>query len=290
MEPLGITRAWTRVPSMKRNATITQNQETTSRQTLSPVVAGWACVTFSSRSRSAATASSTSAFTMSLHFQLHQLGRIAAGVARCAEFVAGVVVILDGQAQTLQRDVAERVSTKIFADFFHGMIGSDQFVAVRSIHAVVAGGNREWATDAHVNFGGARVADQTHDFAAGGAAHDGIVYEHDALALQHSTDGIEFQLHAEIPNGLAGFDERAADVVIANQRHAEGDAGIGGIADRCGNAGVWNRRDDVGFDRMFFGEQAAEAFAGAVHRHAENQAIGPRKINVLEHTLLQRLF
>ena len=72
--------------------------------------------------------------------------------------------------------------------------------------------------------------------------------------------------------------------------HAEGNAGFERVADRGGNAGVGHGHDDVGVDGMFAREQAAEAFAALVHRAAENQAIGPRKIDVLEDAVLQRLF
>src|ERR1700722_1601307 len=88
MEPLGITRACTNVPSMKRKAMMTQNQETTSRQTLSLVVAGAGAGGSMACSPPIASAS---AFTMSLHFQLDQLGRIAAGVARGAKISFGVL-------------------------------------------------------------------------------------------------------------------------------------------------------------------------------------------------------
>src|SRR5579862_3057577 len=102
MEPLGITRAWTMVPSISRNARITQNQETTSRQIFSFVVAaaGWL---FSGG------ASAVSAFTMSLHFQLHQLGRVAARVARGAEFS---FVVRGGFAQRRERKVSQRIGAQ----------------------------------------------------------------------------------------------------------------------------------------------------------------------------------
>src|SRR5271170_1593761 len=108
IEPLGITRAWTSEPSIKRKARITQNQERTSRQIWSFRVAGAFTGTFST-----ATASTTSAFTMSLHFELHQLNRIAAGVARRAEFS---FVIFDGGAQGFKRKVAERIGAQVAAD------------------------------------------------------------------------------------------------------------------------------------------------------------------------------
>src|ERR1700685_4394597 len=100
MEPLGITRACTRVPSMKRKAKITQNHDITSCHMRSPVVTRsiFSCRTFSGNTASV----STSAFTMSLHFELHQLSRIAAGVARRAEFSFR---IFHGGAHGFEREI-----------------------------------------------------------------------------------------------------------------------------------------------------------------------------------------
>src|SRR5271156_7097361 len=173
---------------------ITQNHETTSRHTLSLVVACSCCCSsraFSSRSRSAATASSTSAFTMSLHFQLHQLRRIAAGVARCAELVVGVVRILHRQPQSLKRNVSQRIRSQIFPYLFHGIICRNQFLAPRRIHSVITRRNCRRAADPHVHFRRARIAHQPHNFPAGRAAHNRIIHQHHALSLQHSTHGVQ---------------------------------------------------------------------------------------------------
>src|SRR5579863_7376837 len=93
---------------------------------------------------SAAGASAVSAFTMSLHFQLHQLGRIAAGVAGGAEFTLGV---LDGGAQRGKRKIAERIRAEEFADLFDGIVRSDELFAARRIDAVIAGRNRRRTAD-----------------------------------------------------------------------------------------------------------------------------------------------
>src|SRR6202142_3744658 len=135
-----MTRACTSVPSINRNAMITQNQETTSRHTLSLEVACSWCYwrAFSTRSRSAATASSTSAFTMSLHFELHQLGRIAAGVARRAKFSLRV---LYGGAQRFKRKIPEKISAQELADILYGIPLRNQFIPAGSLYTVIAGRN-----------------------------------------------------------------------------------------------------------------------------------------------------
>src|SRR6202050_532998 len=132
MEPPGTTRPCPTVPSIKRNARITQNHEITSCQMRSPAVSSFG---FSSRTSSGDTASvSTSAFTMSLHFELHQFSRIAAGVARRAEFSFR---IFHGGAHGFEREIAERIRAKELANLFDGIVRADQFLAPRRVHAVV---------------------------------------------------------------------------------------------------------------------------------------------------------
>ena len=139
-----------------------------------------------------------------------------------------------------------------------------------------------------VDLRGAGFAHHAHDLAAGGAADDGIVDQDDALAFEQRAHGIELELHAEIADGLLRLDERAADVVIADQAHAERQAGFEGVADGRGHAGVGHRHDDVGIGGLFAGQQAAQHFAALVDGAAEDQAIGPREIDVLEDAVLGR--
>src|SRR6202050_3189566 len=188
MEPLGITRACTSVPSIKRNARITQNHEITSCQMRSPAVSSFG---FSSRTSSGNTASvSTSAFTMSLHFELHQFSRVAARVARRAEFSFG---IFPRRAHGFEREITERIRAKELAYLFDGIVRSDQFLAPRRVHAIVTRRNCGRTADAHVHLGGACFAHQAHDLSAGGAAHNGIIHENHAFTLKHSKDRIEVQ-------------------------------------------------------------------------------------------------
>ena len=113
-----------------------------------------------------------------------------------------------------------------------------------------------------MNFGRAGFAHHAHDFAAGGAAHDGIIDENHALALDHSTNGIQLQPHAEVTNGLLGLDEGAANIMIANQAHAEWDAGFGGIANRRRHTGIGHGHDHVRVDGMLARQQTAEDARG----------------------------
>ncbi len=77
--------------------------------------------------------------------------------------------------------------------------------------------------------------------------------------------------------------------MIANQAHAEGDFGFEGVANGGGHAGIGHGYDDIRIDRMLLCEEAAQHLAAFVHGAAENDAVGPGEIDVLENALLERL-
>src|SRR3989454_11951012 len=89
---------------------------------------------------------------------------------------------------------------------------------------------------------------RSHNFAARRAAHNGIVHEDDALADEQLANRVEFELHAEIANGLRWLDERPSDVVVADEPHTERDFRFERVADRGRHAGIRHRHDEVGLD------------------------------------------
>src|SRR5213594_3193835 len=91
----------------------------------------------------------------------------------------------------------------------------------RRIHAIKAWRDRRWTGNPHVNFLRAGIADQADNLLAGGAAHDRIVNQGNALPVEQAAHRIELQFDAEITHRLARLDERSSNVVIAYQAEAE---------------------------------------------------------------------
>src|SRR5580658_785053 len=170
------------------------------------------------------------------------------------------------------------------------MICSDQFIPRWRVHAIEARRNRWRATNADVDLHCARLAHHAHDFAASGAAHDRIVHKDDAPSFKHPPDRVEFEPDAEIANGLLGFDKSTADIMIANQTHAERDPGFRRVTDSRGHAGIRHGHDDVCLRRMLSREQAPKALAALVYLPPENDAVRPRKIDMLENAVLMGFF
>ena len=100
--------------------------------------------------------------------------------------------------------------------------------------------------------------------------------------------GFSFTLHAEVPDRLLRLDERAADVVITDQAHAHGHPRLFGKSHRRADAGVGNRHDHVGIDRLLTGEDPAEVGPHLVDALAEHVAVRPREIHVLEDAVRER--
>src|SRR6266508_1016475 len=102
--------------------------------------------------------------------------------------------------QPFNAQVAERIGVEVVADLFYRVLGRDQLLFRRRVYAVIARRDGGRAADAHVDFGGARVAHHLDDLFRSRAAHDRIVDQDDAVALDQVAHRIEFDLHAEMPD------------------------------------------------------------------------------------------
>src|SRR5882757_4853949 len=106
-----------------------------------------------------------------------------------------------------------------------------------------------------------RIANHANDLPAGRAAHDGVVDQDYALALEQTAHRIQLELHAEIADSLLGFDKSASYIVIANESEAERNAAFCGVSQSGGDAGIWNRDDEVRIHRHFFCQLATQRLA-----------------------------
>ena len=125
------------------------------------------------------------------------------------------------------------------------------------------------------------------DFAAGGAAHDGVVNQQDVFAFEFAVHRVEFLAHGFFAGGLAGHDEGAADVAVFDEAFAVGFAQVGGEFHRAGAAGVGDGHDDVDVGQIdfafdFFGQGDAHVDARLIDGYAVDDGIGTGEIDVFE--------
>src|SRR4051812_18485195 len=129
---------------------------------------------------------------------------IDAGVARRA---VRRLLRTDRALQPLETQVGEAVGFDELANLLERVVGGNQLGAVRRVDAVEARGDRPRTRNAHVHLLRPGGADHLDDLPAGGAAHDRIVDEDDALAFEHAPDRVQLDAHAEMPDRLLRLDE-----------------------------------------------------------------------------------
>ena len=78
------------------------------------------------------------------------------------------------------------------------------------------------------------------------------------------------------------LDEGAPDIVVADDAELERQPGFGGIADARRHPRIGHRHDDIGIDRGFARQLAADALARLVDALAFEHAVGPGEIDVLK--------
>ena len=134
-----------------------------------------------------------------------------------------------------------------------------------------------------MHLGGAGLAHHAHHAHRIGAAHDGIVDQHHPLAGQHRAVGAQLHAHAHFARVLGGLDEGAADIVVADDAHLEGQAAGLRVAQRGGHAGVGHRHHHVGGHAALLRQAPAHALAHLIDRAAVNHAVGHGEVDVFEH-------
>ena len=205
----------------------------------------------------------------------------------------GIVAVVTGQAErifwkagggdhAILRKIIEGIGVEVFADFLEGMVGGHKLAAIGKINAIDAGVHVGRATDEHMDFFGAGFLEVVDAGLAGGAADDGIIHNDDALALDQLGDEVELHADVEIADELRGLEEAAADIVVADKGHLEGDAGLEGIAEGGAVAAVGHGDDDVGLDGKFAGELAAHVHADFIDVAVGDVAVRAGEIDVFK--------
>src|ERR1700681_1895342 len=126
------------------------------------------------------------------------------------------------------------------------------------------------------------TANHSHNLAAGGSAHDGIIDEHYAFPFEQTAHWIQLQLNPKVSDCLTRFDECASHVVAADKAEAQWNSAFLGVAYRGRHTGVRHGNHNVSFRRSLPRKLAAQIFAALLHWPSENTAIRTGKINMLK--------
>src|SRR6185437_3700917 len=121
------------------------------------------------------------------------------------------------------------------------------------------------------------------DLGRGRAAHNGVIDQNDALALNLALIDVVLELDAEVADLVGGLDEGAADIVITDDAKLEWQLALGGIADGGRHAGIGHRNHDIGGDMAFARELGTDPLARLVDADPVHHAVGAREVDILEH-------
>ena len=187
------------------------------------------------------------------------------------------------QPRAFQAEVAQGVHADDLRDLLRGVAVCDQVLRAVDIRAVPAGRDEGRRADPHMDLRRARVPQQADRLPAGGAPHDGIVDEDQALPLHHGADGVQLQSHAGLPLPLGGSDERPADVLVLRKADLIGDAGGSGVADGGVQPGVRDADHRVRLHRVLRRQEGPGPPARPADPGPIDHRIGPGKIDELEY-------
>ena len=163
------------------------------------------------------------------------------------------------------------------------MAGGNQVFFIGNVGAEVAGVGKGRGADAVMHFLGTGLAQQADGAGAGRAAHDRVIDQHNALALDGGGDGVQLDAHAALTLGLGGLDKGAADILVLDKANAVGDTALLRIAERGVQTGIRCADDNIGLHRMLLRKETTGLQAGLMHAGALDDGIGAGKVDVLKH-------
>src|SRR5262249_54098900 len=149
-------------------------------------------------------------------------------------------LVSDRVQQPFKAQVSHAVGIEILRNLINRVRRGDQFRASRRIDPVKAWRNGRWTADAYVYLFRPGGPHHFHDLPARGASNDRIVNQDHPSTLEDALDRVQLDPYAEVANRRLWLDERAADIVIADEAHAQRHTGFLRVAHRRAHAGVGN--------------------------------------------------
>ena len=219
---------------------------------------------------------------------------VAAVEARAVEGLDRWVHVAEHLVEVLDGRVDHGVGAEDLRDLLGALaVAAEQFGARRHVDAVDVREHDARGGRGHEDLDGAGLAGHAHDFGHGRAAHDGVVDEQDALALELDGHGVELLAHALLADRLAGHDEGTAHVAVLDEAFAIRQSEHLGelLGARAGAVG--NRHHDVDVLEVdglphVVGEDLAQTQAGGVDVDAVDRGVGTGEVDELEGAGMKR--
>src|SRR5580704_6753944 len=149
--------------------------------------------------------------------------RVVAGEAGVAEgrLVGITAGLAHGAVESVDRHEGQRIDLDELRHAGDVVVRGQELVALGRVDAVETRIGRGRRGDAHMHLASAGLAHHLDDLHRGGAAHDRIINQDHALAVDQAAVGVVLQAHAEMADSVDRFDEGAADIVVADDAELE---------------------------------------------------------------------
>ena len=165
------------------------------------------------------------------------------------------------------------------------MGGGDQLGLHRGINAEKTRVRYGRGADSNVNPFGPRPSDHLHDLSARGGPYDGVINYRDSLPLDDLLHRVQFDLDAEMPDGLPRFDKRSAHIVVSNEPKLDGDLGLVSIADGRGKARIGGGNHDIRLSGLLPGQLSPQLPPNPVNVLSEDEAVGTGEIDEFKYAM-----
>ena len=194
----------------------------------------------------------------------------------------------DGALHVFHTLVDQGVAAYALAHFFERAPMRHQLVARGHVDAIHIGVHHRRRGAGHIDLGGTGFARHLHDFAAGGAAHDRVIDQQHAPALELAADHIELLPHRFFAHRLPRHDESAPHVAVFYEAFAVGFAEQMRQLGRGRSARFGDRDHHIDLVQRHLQPQAlgqgvAHIEPCLIDRDAVDRGVGPGQIDVLEH-------
>ena len=126
------------------------------------------------------------------------------------------------------------------------------------------------------------VAHQIDDFGRGGAAHDRVINQNNALALKLAGVGVMFQLHAKVADLIGWLDKGTTDIMVTDNAKLKGNAAFFCVSKGRRHTGIGDWHDNIGVNGRLTGQFAANVFAHVINACAFDDAVGAGEIDMFE--------
>src|SRR5262245_45021355 len=114
-------------------------------------------------------------------------------------------------------EIGEAIGLHIVADFFQVVTCGNKLLAGWRINTIETWVRYRWRADTHMDLFRPSLSNHVHQLLTGGPTDNRVIHHYNAFVSQKTLDGVEFNFHAKMSNGLLWLNKRAPYIVVADE-------------------------------------------------------------------------